>query len=115
MFTSSTKQWSTTYTVPECNGVIPCTPALRWLYLCAVWNKFDLKLFVNGKLESSDGLGTEISSNLNVGSRTLFMESLLLTRDVRLWDYSLSENDVMLIYNESKGYKNIVIFMMHFN
>ena len=30
------------------------------------------------------------------------MGSLLLTRDVRLWDYSLSEYDVIDIYNESE-------------
>ena len=94
------KKWTTTYTMPECTGGASCIPALRWVHASAVWNKIDLKLYINGALEVTDG-GT-VASSLSSVTNTFSLDHLLITRDVRIWDYILSSNDLMIVYNKSE-------------
>lgn len=100
-------QWVVAYRLPECTGFATCSPILRWLHVCIVLEKPEPQfalMYVNGLLVNKASKG---STSIAIKGTTMLIQKLHFIRDVRLWDFTLSANDVATIYNESE-FKNFV-------
>ncbi|XP_065064502.1 uncharacterized protein LOC135690773 [Rhopilema esculentum] len=96
---SGDKTWEAGITMSDCSSSSSCNSEAKWMHVAAVWDKTNLALYVNGNHTRTD-VGI-IDSRSGVSS-SFQVWRLLELREIRLWDYILSSDDIKNVYNERK-------------